>query len=113
MALTGLPLTQRKAGELSAGETHPAPCQGGGNAVKLVLLSSSCRDTAGDHAPWRGSAEFLLRRAVNNSSQEEPWVFLPSVTTQEGQGSKSCEVALAVVIIAMTTHRLLGVRFRS
>lgn len=75
--------------------------------MELVLLSSSCRNTARAHACWRGSAKFLLQRTVNNSFQEEPWVFLPGVTTQEGQGSKSYKVALAVVIIAMTTHGLL------
>lgn len=80
--------------------------------MELVLLSSSCRNTARAHACWRGSAKFLLQRTVNNSFQEEPWVFLPGVTTQEGQGLKSYKVALAVVIIAMTTHGLLEGRLR-
>jgi len=72
-----------------------------------LVLSSSCRNPARAHACWRGSAEFLLQRAVDNSFQEEPWVFLLGVATLEGQGSESYKVALAAVIIAMTTHGLL------
>lgn len=107
MGITRLPQIQGKAGGLPGGKPHCASCRGGGNAVELVLPSSSCRTTARAQACWRGSAKFLLQRAVNNRFQEEPWVFLPRITTQEGQGSKSYKVALAVVIIAMTTHGLL------
>lgn len=64
-------------------ESHPESHRGGGHWGHCQGL-----------LPWKGSTKFLQQRALNNSSQEEPWVFLLAVTTQEGQGLKSHKVAL-------------------
>lgn len=93
---------------VSKGENPPCVLQGWWECCGAGTPEQCRPYTARAHACWSGSAEFLLQRNLsNNRFQEEPWVFLPGVTTQEGQGSKSYKVALAVVIIAMTTHGLL------
>lgn len=85
MGITGLPQTQEKAGGLPEGKTHPTHCRDGGNAVELVLWSSSRPNSARAHTCWRGSAKFLLRGLLTIAFRKSPGYFCLLLPPKKGR----------------------------